>query len=793
MGWLAGAAVTGVIVLALASANEVTFSTAAFEQRIIQEVGARMEQFGQQYLSRIEQLQVGTARTLTRVEDKLGQLQERARVWDTFQSVITSWTDLLVGTDRKMDLLKEGIDRTVELYEDITPYSAVSYAVDQLNAQLARLVAKIPESSGAMVNDFAIKGVMATLRELKTKIEGMNRRRFVIKKVVNSVESEPGVVSAGPGADIQYRDIQDELEEAISSNNMLNAIEVKLDRIAAVVTERRPPEVHAARRRNSTESVLRQARPRVHGEPRGRRRPPPGRPPPTSAAAAAAGVDSSDAPSCDKLLKQWTQMELNFDQFESVREAVGRMEDVLDYRTSTMEVKLDRLEDVLFRQGSKQDKSDLSLQRHQEDVVARLKTIRQAGSETVEAFRNVSDTTAALAAGLGQHRERTEQRQANISRLLAELHDHGRQAATNSSQALQALTEAVNSTAVTTMDRLFAALDLLAKPAAGAEAATGTAAAGGHQAAGAGAAPTQQPPPPGPGLPGLRGCEDLAELGMESDVRYRFGDAFGPPVGLDFMERYCDMDTDDGGWTVIQRRNDFGTPKLNFSQTWNAYKHGFGDLDKEFWFGNENIHKLTHDQDVTLRVDLEDFDGNTAYAIYTKFKVSGEDDGYYLEVAGYHGNASDSLTSHNLSKFSTWDVTNDKAPPCCPCANAYGGGWWFNSCFESNLNGEYHTRPRDNDHYHGIIWELWKGDYSLKSSEMKVRAMSYVREPALADGSGGTAPPSPPPADPAGPSGQLGVGTTSGPAPTAAEPPVTEAAPPDVSTPVDLGVEPLNA
>ena len=68
-----------------------------------------MEHFGQQYLSRIEQLQVGTTRTLTRVEDKLGQLQERARVWDTFQSVITSWTDLLVGTDRKMDLLKESV------------------------------------------------------------------------------------------------------------------------------------------------------------------------------------------------------------------------------------------------------------------------------------------------------------------------------------------------------------------------------------------------------------------------------------------------------------------------------------------------------------------------------------------------------------------------------------------------------------------------------------------------------------------------------------------------------------
>jgi hypothetical protein len=37
---------------------------------------------------------------------------------------------------------------------------------------------------------------------------------------------------------------------------------------------------------------------------------------------------------------------------------------------------------------------------------------------------------------------------------------------------------------------------------------------------------------------------------------------------------------------------------------------------------------------------------------------------------------------------------NDEAPKCCPCAPAYGGGWWFYSCFESNLNGEYFTDPK---------------------------------------------------------------------------------------------------
>ncbi len=45
----------------------------------------------------------------------------------------------------------------------------------------------------------------------------------------------------------------------------------------------------------------------------------------------------------------------------------------------------------------------------------------------------------------------------------------------------------------------------------------------------------------------------------------------------------------------------------------------------------------------------------------------------------------------------------------------------LSSCFESNLNGEYHVDPRDNDYFRGIIWELWRGDYSLRSARMMVR------------------------------------------------------------------------
>ena len=56
--------------------------------------------------------------------------------------------------------------------------------------------------------------------------------------------------------------------------------------------------------------------------------------------------------------------------------------------------------------------------------------------------------------------------------------------------------------------------------------------------------------------------------------------------------------------------------------------------------GLENIHQLTSSGAYTLRVDLEDWEGNQRYAEYSSFSVGSAAFGYRLDACyGYSGNA----------------------------------------------------------------------------------------------------------------------------------------------------------
>ena len=89
---------------------------------------------------------------------------------------------------------------------------------------------------------------------------------------------------------------------------------------------------------------------------------------------------------------------------------------------------------------------------------------------------------------------------------------------------------------------------------------------------------------------------------------------------------------------MFQKRLD---GSVKFFLYWSKYKHGFGDLSGEYWLGNDKIHRLTSDGNKMLRVDLEDFKGNTSYAEYDMFGVMSESDKYKLILGSYSGDSID--------------------------------------------------------------------------------------------------------------------------------------------------------
>lgn len=75
------------------------------------------------------------------------------------------------------------------------------------------------------------------------------------------------------------------------------------------------------------------------------------------------------------------------------------------------------------------------------------------------------------------------------------------------------------------------------------------------------------------------------------------------------------------------------------------------------------------------------------------------------------------MAFHNGMFFSTFDRDNDRGSPYS-CALAWLGGWWYNDCHRSNLNGEYGNTGGSK----GINWYHWKGfTYSMKEVRMLVR------------------------------------------------------------------------
>ncbi|XP_061191052.1 fibrinogen-like protein 1 [Saccostrea echinata] len=157
------------------------------------------------------------------------------------------------------------------------------------------------------------------------------------------------------------------------------------------------------------------------------------------------------------------------------------------------------------------------------------------------------------------------------------------------------------------------------------------------------------------------------------------------------IEVYCDMVTEGGGWTAIQKRV---SGSESFDRTWAEYKNGFGFPDDSYWIGNDAIHQLTKGRNSSLYVSITLKNGTTFYELYQQFSINDEADNYSLFLGGpATGTLVDSMlhtgnSDYNLSgmSFSTPDRDNDRYSGNCAALSTIRGGWWFNNCHAAFLN-----------------------------------------------------------------------------------------------------------
>ena len=218
-----------------------------------------------------------------------------------------------------------------------------------------------------------------------------------------------------------------------------------------------------------------------------------------------------------------------------------------------------------------------------------------------------------------------------------------------------------------------------------------------------------------PDMMTLKSCCDLTNLPLGKTPSGVYQIMTNCSCGSPFtatVDAYCDMDTTDGGWMVIQRNKKDGVK--TFNKKWKDYEEGFGDLSGDkLWYGLKALNCFTETGQWELRIDFQ-FDNKTwSHLHYKQFKVGSSSAEYPLTIGGFTGITTDPFVTHPLNgmRFTTIDNDNDQSR-----GNCAGQGWWHNDC--------YHIAPNRQP----PEVEFNSKQYNLLSIEMKMRQHDCISQ-----------------------------------------------------------------
>ncbi|PIK61435.1 putative microfibril-associated glycoprotein 4-like [Apostichopus japonicus] len=185
-------------------------------------------------------------------------------------------------------------------------------------------------------------------------------------------------------------------------------------------------------------------------------------------------------------------------------------------------------------------------------------------------------------------------------------------------------------------------------------------------------------------------CYDLYVDGIGNDGVY----TIYPDGWMNGIQAYCEMTSNGGGWTFLQRRS---SASVDVYRTWDEYKNGFEHPSRDHWLGYNAMHYSNSQQFSTHDRDNDDWSSYDC--------AEGHRGAWWFR--GNHHCQRDNSTDYCMSNCRYCNMFRDGNDDCVLCADAHLNG----------VYGEYNENAQGKN----IFWGGIKKGCSLQYTEMKIR------------------------------------------------------------------------